>query len=253
MTQIPNFANVDKKFTNQYYDPGNKFSVPYQWGTTAMAYDKTKVPSAPTKWADLWDPAYKGKLVLLDDSREVPGMALAVLGFDRNSTNPQELDQAKQKLIELKPNILLFNSDDPETVLITGEAWAGLVYNGNAALGHNENPNIEYICPAEGCGIWYDNLAMPKGAPHPDAAMAFLNFMLEPKESILISKEFPYSNPNAAALDYLKTSDPAAYEAYMGYPATNPSADFLANAKPIKDVGDATGLYDQLWTEFKGE
>jgi spermidine/putrescine-binding protein len=253
MAQIPNFGNVDPKFTDQYYDPGNKFSVPYQWGTTALAYDKTTVPFEPKKWADLWDPQFANKLVMLDDSREIPGMALQVLGFDKNSTDPAQLDQAKQKLIELKPNILLFNSDDPETALITGEAWAGLVYNGNAALGHNENPNIEYICPTEGCGLWFDNLVIPKGAPHADAAMAFMDFVLDPKESVLISAEFPYSNPNAAALDYLKTSDAAAYDAYMNYSATNPSADFLSRATLIRDVGDATALYDQLWTDFKGQ
>lgn len=253
MTQIPNFANVDTRFTNQYYDPGNKYSVPYQWGTTALAYDKTRVPSEPKSWADLWDPKYKKRLVMLDNSREVPGMALQVLGFDKNSTDPQQLQQAKQKLIALNPNIRLFNSDDPETALITGEAWAGLVYNGNAALARAEDPNIEYICPTEGCGLWFDNLAIPKGAPHPDAAMAFLNFMLEPTESILITKEFPYSNPNQAALEYLKANNSAAYEKYMGFSATNPSADFLAHAVEVRDVGDATGLYDQLWTEFKGQ
>ncbi len=253
MTQIPNFANVDPRFANQYYDPGNKYSVPYQWGTTALAYDKANVPFEPKSWADLWDPQFKNHLVMLDDSREVPGMALQVLGFDKNSTNPDELNQAQQKLVALKPNILLFNSDDPETSLITGEAWAGLVYNGNAALAHNEDPNIVYICPTEGCGIWFDNLAMPKGAPHPDAAMAFMNFVLDSKESVLITEEFPYSSPNAAGLEYMKTSDPTAYDAYMAFSGTNPSADFVAHATPVKDVGDATNLYDQLWTNFKGQ
>jgi spermidine/putrescine-binding protein len=251
--QIPNFPNLDPKYLNQYYDPGNKYSIPWQWGTTALVYDKTTVPSEPKSWTDLWAPAYKNRLVMLDDSRELPGMALQVLGFDKNSTDPQQLDQAKQKLLELKPNILLFNSDDPENSLITGEAWAGLVYNGNAALARKEDPNIEYICPTEGCGLWFDNLAIPAGAPHPDAAMAFMNFILEPKESILISKEFPYSNPNAAALEYLKTDDPAAYDTYMGFSATNPSADFLSRAVEVRDVGDATKLYDDLWTEFKGQ
>jgi spermidine/putrescine-binding protein len=253
LTQIPNFKNLDSRFTNKEYDPGNKYSVPYQWGTTALAYDKTKVPIQPTKWADLWDPQFKGKLVMLDDEREVTGMALQVLGFDKNSTDPTQLDQAKQKLVALKPNIVLFNSDDPETSLITGEAVAGLVYNGNAALAKAENPNIEYICPQEGCGLWFDNLAIPTGAPHADAAMAFMNFLLEPQESTLITKEFPYSNPNGAALDYLKTSDPTTYETYMGFSATNPPATFLANATMIKDVGNATSLYDQLWTDFKGQ
>ena len=256
LTQIPNFANLDPRFTNKEYDPGNKFTIPYQWGTTALVYDKSKVPFEPKSWADLWDPKFKGKLVVLDDEREVPGMALQVLGFNKNSTDPAQLDQAKQKLIALKPNILLFNSDDPETSLLTGETWAGLVYNGNAALAKQQATkpdDIQYICPTEGCGLWFDNLAVPKGAPHPDAAMAFLNFMLEPKESILITKEFPYSNPNAAALEYLKTSDPKTYEAYMSFSATNPSPEFLAHAVEVKDVGNATTLYSNLWTDFKGQ
>jgi spermidine/putrescine transport system substrate-binding protein len=253
LAQIPNFANLDPQFTNKDYDPGNKYSIPYQWGTTALAYDKKRVPFEPKSWADLWDPKFKGKLVMLDDEREVPGMVLQMLGFDKNSTDPAQLDQAKAKLIALKPNILLFNSDDPETSLITGETWAGLVFNGNAALAKQQDPNIEYICPTEGCGLWFDNLAVPKGAPHADAAMAFLNFMLDPQESVLITKEFPYSSPNKAALDYMKTSDPTAYAAYMAFAATNPSADFLAHAAGVKDVGDATKLYDQLWTDFKGQ
>lgn len=253
MSKIPNFANLDTRFTNQYYDPGNKYSIPYQWGTTALVYDKTKVPSEPKSWADLWDAQYKGHLVVLDDEREVIGMALQTLGYDKNSTDPAQLDKAKQKLVELKPNILLFNSDDPESSLITGETWAGLVFNGNASLAYQSDPNIVYICPTEGCGLWFDNLAIPKGAPHADAAMLFLNFVLDPQESILITKEFPYSNPNKAALDRLKTSDPATYDTYMSFAGTNPSADFLKGAKEVKDVGDATRLYDQLWTDFKGQ
>ncbi len=251
--QLTNLGNIDPQYLNQYYDPGNKYTVPYMWGTTALAYNKANVPFEPKRWADLWDPAFESKLVLLDDSREVPGMALQVLGLDKNSTNPAELEQAKQKLIELKPNILLFNSDDPETPLITGEAWAGLVYNGNAALGHAEDAGIEYICPEEGCGLWFDNLAIPAGAPHRDAALAFINHVLEPAESILITAEFPYSNPNKAALEYLKTQNPDAYAKYMGYAATNPPADFLSRARPVKDVAEATTLYDQLWTDLKGE
>jgi spermidine/putrescine transport system substrate-binding protein len=164
MAAIANFGNVDPQFTNPYYDPGNKYTVPYMWGTTAMAYHKTNAPFEPKSWADLWDPAFENKLVLLDDSREVPGMALQVLGFEKNSTNPDELEQAKQKLIELKPNILLFNSDDPETPLITGEAWAGLVYNGNAASATLRIRNCLHL-PDRGLWLWFDNLAMPKAHP----------------------------------------------------------------------------------------
>jgi spermidine/putrescine-binding protein len=253
MSQISNFSNLDLRFTNRDYDPGNKYTIPYQWGTTALIYDKTTVPFEPKSYADLWDPSFKSRLVLLDDEREVMGMALQVLGYDRNTTDASQLQQAEQKLIELKPNILKFDSDTPENAIITGEAWAGLVYNGNASLAYAEDENVEYICPTEGCGIWFDNLAIPKGAPHLDAALKFLNFVLEPDQSVLITEEFPYSNPNAAAIEYMKTNDPALYESYMAFPGTNPSDAFLANAKPIIDVGDATTLYDSLWTDFKAK
>lgn len=263
MTQIPNFSNLDKRFTSRDYDPNNQYTIAYQWGTTALIYDKANAPFEPKSYSDLWDPRFKGRLVMLDDEREVIGMALQVLGYSRSTTDPAQLQQAEQKLIALKPNILKFDSDTPETSIISGEAWAGLVYNGNAALAAGvvynapgtpasaSDANVVYICPTEGCGIWIDTLAIPKGAPHKDAALKFLNFILDPAQSILISEEFPYSNPNAAALAYMKTAEPDFYSAYMGFAGTNPSDAFLANAKPIVDVGNATSLYDSLWTDFK--
>jgi spermidine/putrescine-binding protein len=253
VSKLANFNNLDPRFINRDYDPGNKYTIPYQWGTTGLIYDKTVVPSEPKSWIDLWDPAYQGRLVFLDDEREVIGMALEVLGYDRNSTNENELNQAEQKLLELKPNILKFDSDSPETAIISGETWAGLVYNGNASLALAEDTNVVYICPTEGCTIWFDNLAIPKGAPHLDAAILFLDWVLDPQQSILITTEFPYSNPNKAALDLLKTQDSALYEAYVAFPGTNPPDLFLANAKPIVDVGDATALYDSIWTDFKSK
>jgi len=253
VSKLANFNNLDPRFINRDYDPGNKYTIPYQWGTTGLIYDKTVVPSEPKSWIDLWDPAYQGRLVFLDDEREVIGMALEVLGYDRNSTNENELNQAEQKLLELKPNILKFDSDSPETAIISGETWAGLVYNGNASLALAEDTNVVYICPTEGCTIWFDNLAIPKGAPHLDAAMLFLDWVLDPQQSILITTEFPYSNPNKAALDLLKTQDSALYEAYVTFPGTNPPDSFLANTKPIVDVGDATALYDSIWTDFKSK
>ena len=244
ISKLANFGNLDPRFINRDYDPGNKYTIP-------LVYDKTLVPSEPKSWSDLWDPAYKSRLVFLDDDREVMAMALKVLGFDSNSTNENELNQAEAKLLELKPNILKFDSDAPETAIVSGEAWAGLVYNGNASLAYQEDPNVEYICPTEGCTIWFDNLAIPKGAPHKDAALQFFDWVLDPQESILITQEFPYSNPNKAALDLLKTQDSAIYDAYIAFPGTNPSDAFLSNAKPIVDVGEATTLYDSLWTDFK--
>jgi len=253
LSKVPNFVNIDESLKNPKFDPGNKYTVPYQWGTSCLVVDTDKVTRPITKLADLWDPAFKGKVVLLDDEREVIGMALLVLGYDKNSTDEAQLEEAKAKLLELKPNIKLFDSDSPKTALLSGEVWLGLTWNGEAALAHQENPAIDYIIPEEGCTIWFDNLAIPKGAPHPEAAYALINYILDPEASLLITAEFPYSNPNKAALDLLKTKDPAAYEAYMGFAATNPSKEDMKRLYLIKDVGKATTIWDRIWTEFKGE
>jgi len=252
MDHIPNFVNVDDPFKNLPFDPGNKYSVPYQWGSVGIAVNTAKVSKPITKFADLWDPAFKDKLVVLDDEREIIGMVLLVLGYDKNSTDPAQLEAAKQKLIELKPNIKLFDSDSPKTALLSGEAVAGVVWNGEAALAHQENDKIIYVLPQEGMGLWYDNLAIPTGAPHKDAATAFIDFVLRPEMSILITKFFPYSSVNKAALELLKTADPATYKQYMEFPATNPPADAVKNGKIVIDVGDATKLWDKVWTEAKG-
>ncbi len=252
LNHIPNFANIDDQFKSPPFDPGNKYTVPYQWGTVGIAVNTDKVKKPITKFADLWDPMFKNKLVVLDDEREIIGMALVMLGYDKNSTDPAQLEAAKNKLLELKPNIKLYDSDSPKTALLSGEAIAGVIWNGEASLAYHENPAINYVLPEEGCGVWYDNLAIPKGAPHKDAAEAFLNWVLRPEMSILITRDFPYSNPNKAALELLAKTKPDDYKAYMDFPATNPPADALKKCHRITDVGDATTLWDKTWTEIKG-
>ncbi len=250
--KIPNFKNIEDSLKNPPFDPDNRYTVPYQWGTVAIAVNTEKVDKPITRFADLWDPMFNNNLVVLDDEREIIGMALVVLGYDKNSTDPAQLEAAKQKLLELTPNIKLYDSDSPKTALLAGEVVAGIVWNGEAALAHQENPAIDYVLPEEGCGVWYDNLAMPKDPPHKDAAEAFINWVLTPEMSVLITRDFPYSNPNKAALELMSRENPDAYQAYMGFAATNPPADALAKCHLIEDVGDAMTLWDKTWTEIKG-
>lgn len=252
LKQVPNVKNLDERFRKLEYDPNNQYSVVYQWGTSCLVVDTSKISRPITKWADLWDPAFAGKIVLLDDEREVIGMTLETLGFDRNSTDPAQLSQAEAKLKELVPNVKLFDSDNPKQALLAGEVWIGQTWNGEASIAHGENSAIQYVFPEEGCSVWYDNLSIPKGATHMDAALAFINFVLDPKQSILITKEFPYSNPNKAALDLMKTAEPDLYSSYMAFPATNPSAQQLQKTSMTKDIGDATTTWDRIWTEVKG-
>ncbi len=251
-SQLPNLINIGETFKNPSYDPGSQFTVPYQWGTVGLAINTDKVKQPITRWADLWNPAFKEKIVLLDDEFEVLGMVLQTLGLDKNNKDPKQLDAAKAKFASLRPNVKLFDSDSPKTALLSGEVVMGMVWNGEAALAHRENPKIIYICPQEGCGIWHDNWAIPKGAPHRDAALAFINYSLTPEASLQITREFPYSNPNQAALEMLKSKDPKAYKAYMDFSGTNPSPAFLKAAQLVEEKGDATPLWDRVWTEVKG-
>ena len=251
LTKIPNIANADPALPYDLYDPGHKYSVPYQWGSAALAVNTEKITEPIDSYMDLWNPEYAGRIVLLDDERQVIGMALLALGYSPNTTDPAELEEVKQLLLQLVPGVRLFDSDTPSTAILTGEADIGLIWNGEGSLAHAENPAVTFVYPQEGTVFWYDNLAMPKGATHPEAAHAFMNYVLRPDVSLLITAEFPYSNPNAAALALMQTEDPEAYAAYMGFPAMNPPAEALANAFVLADVGSATEIYDTIWTEIK--
>jgi len=251
LSKIPNLANVDPNLPYDLYDPGHKYSVPYQWGSASLAVNTDKIAEPITSYNDLWNPEYAGRIVLLDDERQVIGMALLALGHDPNTTDPAQLEEAKNKLLELVPGVKLFDSSTPSTAFLTGEADIGLIWNGEGAIAHGEDPAITYVYPEEGTIFWYDNLAIAKGAEHVDAAHAFMDYVLRPEASLLITAEFPYSNPNLEALNLLQSQDADAYDAYMSFPATNPSAEVLGKSFVLEDVGEATALYDQIWTEIK--
>jgi len=264
-SKLPALANFDKNYLDFSFDPGNKYTIPYQAGTDAIVYNSDKVNPAPTSWADLWKPEYAGKMVFLDDSRATIGLTLLTLGFDVNTKDPAQLDAAKAKLKLLVPSIKLFDSDSPKTALIAGDVDLGMTWTGEAFLAQKENAAIQYVYPTEGAILWQDNYAMPKDAPHADAAYAWLNYTMQGDVFWMMLRDFPYTNPNQAALDYAKgnklavkdsngndTTLAAIYDAYMASPITNTPAEAIKNGHRIDDVGDALPLYDQIWTEVKG-
>lgn len=250
--QLPNLKNIDSGWLNKSFDPGNKYSVPYLAGTDSIVVNTDAVENVPTSWADLWKPEYAGKMVFIDDSRAVIGITLLTLGYDVNTTDPAQLDEAKAKLAELVPNIKVFDSDSPKTALIAGDVDLGMVWTGEAFTANQENPAIQYIYPTEGPILWQDNFVMLKDAAHADAAYAWLNYMMQGDVFWLTIRDFQYTNPNKAAVDYAKANQPEVYSAYADSPITNPSADVVASGHGIEDVGDATPLYDDIWVEVKG-
>ena len=248
--KLPNNKNLDTGLVSAY---GNTvdYLVPYQMGTQAIVYNSETVTNPPTSWADLWKPEYKGRIVAVDDNRVVIGMALLTLGYDVNSTDKAQLEEAKLKLIELMPNIRVFDSDSPKTPLVAGDVDLGIVWNGEAFLAQQENPAFEYVFPEEGSIIFYDGMGIPTNAPHPDISYAWFNYLMQGDVFWLTLVDYPYTNPNAAALEFAKANQTDVYEAYITSPITNTPADVFAKGHEVEDLGIALQLYDQIWTEIK--
>lgn len=249
-TKLENQKNLDAALV-QAYGSTVDYLVPYQMGTQAIVYNSETVTNPPTSWADLWSPDYEGRIVAVDDNRVVIGMALLTLGYDINSTDPAQLEEAKQKLIELMPNIRVFDSDSPKTPLVAGDVDLGIVWNGEAFLAQQENPAFQYVFPSEGSIIFYDGMGIPANAPHPDISYAWFNYMMQGDVFWLTLVDYPYTNPNTAALEFAKVNHADVYEAYMSSAITNTPADIFAQGHEVEDLGSALQLYDQIWTEIK--
>jgi spermidine/putrescine-binding protein len=252
---IPNLANLSDRFDAVPYDPEHRYSVPYQWGTAGIGYDADFFETPPDSLAVLFDPAqaqqYAGKISLLNDGREVIGAALKYLGYSLNSTDPAQLEEAKQVILAIKPYVVTFDSDTFADLLVAGEVVVGQMWNGNvyAAIFENEdNEDVDlgYIIPKEGLSVYIDNLAIPASAPNPYTAEVLINYLLDAEIGAMITNATYYASPNAAALPYIADeikNDPGIY----------PSDEVLAKMEYFTDVGEATQLYERIWTEIKSQ
>ena len=241
---ISNLANIDENVLDLAFDPKNTYSLPYMWGGNNIVIDKTKITKKITSFDDLWDSQFKNSMVILDDPRVMIGLALQKNGYSINSKNPKELQKAKEDLIKLMPNVKAFDSESPKTLLINGEASIGYVWGTEAYLAKLENPNLEVVLTKEGVIPQYDNFVIPKKAKNKKLAEEFINFIYKPEISAQVSEEFPYANPNKAAyplMDKDKLNDIAVY----------PPREAVEGNELIKDVGETTKLYDDIWTEIK--
>lgn len=251
--KLPVLADINPGYLDLSFDPGNKYSVPYQAGTDGIVVNTGTVETLPQSYADLWNPDYAGDLIMIDDSRAIIGAVLLSLGYDINTTSETELAEAAVKLKELVANVTIFDSDSPKTALVAGDADLGIVWTAEALLAQQENPAIEYVYPAEGVIRWMDNYLIPTDAPNADAAYAWINYTLQPALFWQMLRDFPYNNPSDATLAYAQEHHPDLYNAYMASNITNPPAEVLEAGHYMEDVGDATPLYDRIWTEAKGQ
>lgn len=244
MNNIPNFENISDTFKDPFYDPGNQYSIVYTTGVTGIAYNTKYIQDEINSWEDMWNPEYKGKVLLLDDNREVIGLALKKLGKSNSTTDEAEITAAVEELKTLLPNVLAFDTDSIKQKMMQEEGWIASVWSGDAAFIAAENPDVAYVVPEEGATIFSDNYAIPKGAKNKELAEKFINFMLEPEVSAKNFEYIGYSNPNTKAMEFHS-------EDYRNNTMINLTDEELARTEWLDNVGEALQLYDRLWSELK--
>jgi spermidine/putrescine-binding protein len=243
-SKVRNFKNVLPEFTKMGHDPEQKYTVPWMAGTVGIVVNTEKVKDDIKGYKDVFQDKYKGRIVALDDARETVSWVLYTQGKDPNTINADVLSGARATMAQWMKLIKLYDSDSPKTAMLNGDVDLGVVWSGEGALLWKEDKQkFKWVLPAEGTHQFIDSLAIPKGAPHKEAAHLFMDYILRPEVSVLISEDFPYTNPNGEARKLLseeQKANPASY------PPGNPKLHIF------KDIGNAAGDIDKLYTELKG-
>ena len=246
--QLPNFGNLNPVYQSKYYDEANEYSIPYAISTAFLLVNPEKVEALGanpiTGYADLWQPELDKNVVVIDWSVEIMGLVLKTLGYDYNETDPAIIAEAKEKLFELKPSIMRFETNTPEDSLISGEAVAGFMYSNQAVKGQKADPKLQPVFPTEGFPMYIDNFVMSKEAPNKENAYAFLNFILDPEVSAKISDLTSFTNPNTAAQEFLP-------EEFKNNPMLNIPDEAAANTSLYIDVDAVLEEYEHIYSEFK--
>src|SRR3954449_555993 len=236
---LSNSKTLSPIFQNLPADPGTRYTVPWQWGTSGIAYRIDKVNAQVDSWAVFQDPRYAGKMTMMDDAREVIGSQLRYRGHSLNSTNPEHLSRAKADAISAKKQLRAYISAPVKAQLISGDIWISQLRNGDTAQARAEQPDLAYVVPKEGCTIWTDLMCIPRSSPNQRAAHEWMNYILRPEVGAAISRATGYGTPNAAAAEMLVPPVPYPTEAELKrleYPA---------------DLGKETATWDRIWTEIK--
>src|SRR6185503_5447757 len=247
---ITNIKNMEPLNVNQYFDPEQKYTVPWFWGTSGFAVDTNEVTDVKDSWSMMFDEnsPYCGKISMLDDERETIGAALMYLGYSINDVDPAHLEEAKNALIAQSKCVKAYDSQTNDDLIISGETVLTHIWTGDAILAglpdSGGREGISYVIPSEGCTIWQDNMMVPTGAPNAYTAMVFMNYTQYPEIAAQNAEWVGYATPNKAAKEFI---DPE----MLANEGIYPSAEVAEGLQWIEDVGPALELYDRIWTEFK--
>jgi spermidine/putrescine transport system substrate-binding protein len=237
--------NLFPRFQNPSYDPNNRYSIPFNWGTTGLLYNSEKIKDAPQDWDYLWQNKEKlnQQMTLLNDVREVMGATLRMLGYSYNSKNEQEIKQAYEKLKVLKPAIARFDTDAWQNQILAGDLILAMCYSADAVKISQENPKLKYVIPRSGSSLWTDTIVIPKASPNLAGAYAWINMILQPKIAAQISQRLSVSTPNRVGFEQLPT-------AIQNNSNLFPSESLLVNCERVTPVGDFEEVYDRYWTQL---
>ena len=245
---VPNITNIDPAYlkSSQSFDPENKFSIPYCWGTVGILYNKTMVDGPIDSWSAIFDEKYSGNILMIDSVRDAFGIALSYLGYDLNSTDLSQLEEAKQLLSKQYPLVQAYVVDQVRDKMIGGEAALGVIYSGEAIFTQRENPDLEYVVPKEGSNVWIDGWVIPKNCRNKENAEAFINYMCSAEAALKNFEYITYSTPNTAARDLIADVD------IKNSQVAFPEQSVLDRCRTYRYLGEELeSLYIDKWNEVK--
>lgn len=244
-SEMPNFGNIAPQWLDVPFDPGRKHSIPYQWGSTAFSVNRDVYAGDISTLGIIFNPPdeLKGKINVLDSQGEVLALASMYLGIPQCSTDREQLKALNDMLLAAKANWASFGSDIAKDVLVSGDAAAGMIYNGFSAKARAEGANVEYAFPKEGFVVWMDNMVLLKDAPNRENALAFMNFLLDPENAAAVTNYAAYSAGVTGVEPFLA-------EDIRNSPENNPPADQKAEFIMACDQ-ETQAVYDAIWTNLK--
>ena len=243
---VPNMSKIAYDHLGKTFDPENEYSVPYMSGTIGIIYNTDYVKEPVDSWTALWNPQYNRNVLLLDGVRDTLGAALKMLGYSVNTTNPDEINEAKEQLIELKKsgNILAIGSDDNTDKMSRGEAAMAILWSGEGLNLEAEHDNLRFVVPKEGANFWIDSLCIPKGTKNKQNAELFINFLCEKDPSFKTADQIGFTTPQKEAQEMQDDSVKNNPNAYM-------DDELVAKCESYDYLGDKLKLYEEAWTQFK--
>ncbi len=247
---IPNLKNIGSQYMemSKEFDPENKYSVPYCWGTVGILYNKTMVDEPIDSWSVLWDEKYENNILMQDSVRDAFMVALKLNGHSMNTLDETELAAARDLLIEQKPLVQAYVVDQVRDKMIGDEAAIGVIYSGEAIYTQRENSNLEYVIPKEGTNVWIDSWCILKDAQNKENAEKFIDFMCRPDIALMNFDYITYSTPNDAARELIEDEDIRNSE--IAFPTLS-DYNNLETFKYLGEDGDA--IYNDYWKEVKSE